>query len=379
MLMQLRSHNNKVPSSSGSADGSLEMDAQTGISNSIDNMSYSAKSHSSIQDAAESGHRSDSGNTAASRVPVGHSTLTSMGSHHADVSVQEAPIAPGPILINFNTVHGPLSVNSNASAAPIPLRAASETSVGPANAGHDNEGFVVPKRTSRASSVHSRSPGLISAPRYFDGHYLPEDDIKDVAPEELPLISWSDSSDDDGLGPSPPSWIKQELVSVELKWSPRTNVESNFSYNNLVHEIFENLTISKKEKLHRREANMRNVQLKSMNTHPLHGNAASQPYTSPASRTAQSTPCIPAAAKGKTRDFTTAPGIDYNKDNKLEEDSDAEAARDYQIQADTLLAMNMQQRFDKHTSGELPDEATCHESPRFYFFARRVCMDTDTS
>ncbi|KAJ7742402.1 hypothetical protein B0H14DRAFT_3167679 [Mycena olivaceomarginata] len=232
------------------------MDAQTGTSNGIDNMSHSAKSHSSIQDAAESGHRSNSGNAAASRVSVGHSALMSMDSHHADVSVLEAPIAPGPIPVNFNTVHGPLSVNTDTSAAPVPLRAASKTSAGPAKAGHDNEGFAIPKCTSRASSARSHSPGTST------GSTLPEDDIKDVAPEESPLISWSDSSDDDGLGPIPPSWIKQELVSVELKWSPRTNDESNFSYNNLVHEIYENLTISKKEKLHRREANMRNVQLK---------------------------------------------------------------------------------------------------------------------
>jgi hypothetical protein len=211
MPMQLRSHKTKVPSSNGSADGSLEMDAQTGTSNGIgesltplpalnssvsDNMSHSAKSHSSIQDAAESGHRSNSGNAAASRVSVGHSALTSMDSHHADVSVLEAPIAPGPIPVNFNTVHGPLYVNTDTSAAPIPLRAAGETSAGPANAGHDNEGFAILKRTSRASSACSRSPGLVSAPRYFDGQYLPEDDIKDVAPEESPLISWSDSSDD---------------------------------------------------------------------------------------------------------------------------------------------------------------------------------------
>ncbi|KAJ7826008.1 hypothetical protein B0H14DRAFT_3145109 [Mycena olivaceomarginata] len=289
MPMQLRSQKTKVPSSNGSADGSLEMDAQTGTSNGIDNMSHSAKSHSSIQDAAESGHRSDSGNAAASRVSVGHSALTSMGSHHADASVPDAPIAPGPIPVNFNTVHGPLSVNSDASAAPIPLRAASETSVGPANAGHDNEGFAIPKRTSRASSARSRSPGLVSAPRYFDGQYLPEDDIKDVAPEESPLISWSDSSDDDGLGPIPPSWIKQEPVSVELKWSPRTNDELNFSYNNLVNEIYENLTISEKEKLHRREANMRNVQLKPAGS----ASTTTENESKPANRTRLPLPALP--------------------------------------------------------------------------------------
>ncbi|KAF8166544.1 hypothetical protein K438DRAFT_1984100 [Mycena galopus ATCC 62051] len=201
----------------------------------------------------------------------------------------------------------------------------------PVKKGLDDDGFTTPKRTSCAHSARSLSPVLVSEPRYFDGQYLPEDDIKDICPEDdgrPPLISWADSTHNDGLGNIPPSWM------------------------NILKEIGDNLTLGQKEILLRREAKMKTVNTPSIKVTPLNNNATGNSHTSQPTRIAHSTPHISADAKGKERDFADGPSVYSDDDYVSDSEADAKVRTEYQIHADTLLAMGLQRAWDDYTSGQ---------------------------
>ncbi|KAF8166635.1 hypothetical protein K438DRAFT_2025099 [Mycena galopus ATCC 62051] len=358
MKYNLCSH--KVPmasvssTDSSSTDGSpVEMDARgtstdNGESSSplpaltasvIENMSHSTKSHSNIQDVAETEHRPASGIL---------DTTSVSGSHDANTSMSDAPVAPVT----------PMHTQGNSAILDTPVKK-----------GLDDNGFTTPKRTSPTHSARSLSPVLVSEPRYFDGRYLLEDDVKDVRPEEdgqSPLISWADSTHDDGLGNIPPSWMKQESVSVDLHWSPGTDDNVNFSSETILKEIDDNLTLGQKETLLRREAKMKTVNVKharSTSTTTAHESEVNTPSikvtplnndatgNSP-SGIAHSTPRIPADAKGKERDFADGLSIYSDDDYVSDGEADAKARTEYQIQVDALLAMCLQKALDDHNSGQ---------------------------
>ncbi|KAJ7436298.1 hypothetical protein B0H11DRAFT_2256294 [Mycena galericulata] len=188
--------------------------------------------------------------------------------------------------------------------------------------------------------------------------------------DHSPLIDWVESTNDDGLGEIPASWIKKEPVSIELVWSPVDNSEIGFSWDDLMREISNNLSAEDKEKMLRRNAMMRNAHLKlaksisetttarkskasSISIHAAHmsDHEKAPSKSSQPSRTANSTPRIPAAAKGKGRDFTTAPSMDYNDDYVSEEEAADDEARLYQLQADALLAMKLQNQLNAEGPG----------------------------
>ncbi|KAJ7764778.1 hypothetical protein B0H16DRAFT_1883392 [Mycena metata] len=335
MPMQLRSTTKLVPPPpSSDSVGSVEMDAPVGTSTDngeelgespsllpaltpsvADNMGHSAKSHSGSQDAVEPGHRSGGSDHSRSKADVASSGSHSVTSQ-AGAVVTDVPAG------------SPLAASQGGSEEAAFHDASSEM-----------PGFSFPKKSSRASSVRAGSPGLETAPRFFR--------------------EWFESTDDDGLGTIPPAWMKQESVSIDLPWS--SPVDSNgidFSFDNLMREISENLTPAEKIKILQRNASMGNAKpaisisettmggspATHVSIHPVNGNVnvPDSAYTSQPSRTANSTPRIPAAAKGKGRDFATAPSINYN-DGYV---SDSEAADDedrlYQLQADALLAMKLQ-------------------------------------
>ncbi|KAJ7041362.1 hypothetical protein C8F04DRAFT_1253067 [Mycena alexandri] len=342
------------PPSSDSTAGSVEMDAPVGTS--TDNgekdgasvsavsaltpsaaddmgqsaMGHSAKTHSSIQDAVDAGHRSGGSDHSRSKADV-----ASMGSHS--------------VTSQAGAVVSDVPAGSTLAAS----QAGSEISEAAFHdASSEIQGFSFPKKSSRASSVRGGSPGLETAPRFFG--------------------EWFESTDDDGLGTIPPAWIKQESVSINLPWSsPVDNNGIEFSFENLMREISENLTPAEKMKLLHRNAVMESVHLKPAGSisetttgndsapqvpiQPVYNNdhVVDAEYTSQPSRAAHSTPRIPAAAKGKGRDFTSAPSMDFNDGYVSEDEAADDAARLHQLQADALLAMKLQHQLNTENRAEV--------------------------
>ncbi|KAJ7446630.1 hypothetical protein FB451DRAFT_1375898 [Mycena latifolia] len=362
MPMQLRNRTLVPPPSSASRSsvGSVEMDAPAGTSTGngerLGALGHSAKSHSSSQDDAdETGHRSRSADVGNS----GHSRSNAdVASVSRGVTPEDGDVAQDDIVVSHLAA----------------FQDGGEMSEAAFHDGHlDPQGFSTPKRTSRASSVRSASPPLASSAQFF-GQWFSQDETAGAS--ALPLDTdgvsvpqdWADSTDADGLGEIPADWIKQEPVSVELHWSPPASNDIDFSFDNLMREISASMTPQEKEQMLRRNANMRNARLRPADSvsntttatkstkasiHAAHVNhATGSVYTSRSSRTANSTPRIPAAAKGKGRDFTTAPSIDYNDDYVSEEEAAADADRLHQLHADALLAM----RLDKEINSEGPRE-----------------------
>ncbi|KAJ7678874.1 hypothetical protein DFH06DRAFT_1315850 [Mycena polygramma] len=360
MPMQLRSTTRMVPppSSSDPAAGSVEMDAPVGTSTdngendgessspvstltpSVPDMGHSAdipsstqdavKPHSSDQDAAEAGHRSSGRDHSRSNADA-----ASAGSHgitHQEGGAMSDDLAGmGPTLI---------AVQDGDATSEAAFHDAQD------DAGLASQGFSFPKKSSRASSVRTSSPVMDTSAKFFG--------------------DWFESTDADGPGEVPADWIKQESVSVDLDWTPAVN-DIEFSFESLMREISENLTSEEKAKMLKRNAKLRRAHLKPaksisetttdngspashVSIHPEHmsSHAIDASQRSQASRTANSTPRIPAAAKGKGRDFTTAPSMDYNDDHVSENEAADDEARLYQLEADAILAMELQKQLDTH-------------------------------
>ncbi|KAJ7776071.1 hypothetical protein B0H14DRAFT_2631716 [Mycena olivaceomarginata] len=94
-------------------------------------------------------------------------------------------------------------------------------------------GFSAPKRTSRPSPPHSPSPRLNSA-RWFNPSVLTVEEPAEepVHSRDGPLIDWSTSTDEDGVGDIPVMWIKQEGWSLDMNWSLPED-ENKFSSGNI--------------------------------------------------------------------------------------------------------------------------------------------------
>ncbi|KAJ7875444.1 hypothetical protein B0H13DRAFT_2550087 [Mycena leptocephala] len=369
MPMQLRSTTRAMvppPPSSDSAEGSVELDAPMGTSTGnnendgasssllpaltssvVDDMGHSAKTHSSSQDDAdETGHRSGG---------IDHSRS------NADAASYSVAYQEGADVSGLNTNSGPTLVASSQDGSAMsgaaleansvlhPVAASQNGSAMSEAAFHDASselrGFAFPKKSSRTSSVRSASPVLHTSPRFFQ--------------------DWFESTETDGPGEIPADWIKKESVSIDLAWTPPVENDIDLSFDNLMREISENLTAEDKVKMVRRNAKLRNARLKParsisetttenkspathVSIHSVHKSnyAMDSAQTSQPSRTANSTPRIPAAAKGKGRDFATAPSIDYNDGYVSEEEAADDAARLYQLQADALLAMKLQNQWN---------------------------------
>jgi hypothetical protein len=207
--MKLRNGKTMVPelsSATGSPTGSIEMDARSGTStgnngrnsesvsslpsltsSSVGKMGHSAnKSHSSGQDADETGHRSRS---------------------DTDVGIDLTPadvVSPSPAASQDDGV----VVEGQAAS----LQSASQDSGLLSDAAFDPRGFTEPKRSSRASSVRSVSPVLDTSTRFF-AEWFSRDADESAAAEDshgdlrTPIFdgdadnkSWADYSDEDGLG-----------------------------------------------------------------------------------------------------------------------------------------------------------------------------------
>ncbi|KAJ6604118.1 hypothetical protein DFH09DRAFT_1067884 [Mycena vulgaris] len=96
--------------------------------------------------------------------------------------------------------------------------------------------------------------------------------------------------------------------------------------------------------------------------HAVHGkdHATGTSHESRPSHTAHSTPRIPSAAKGKGRDYTTAPSIDYSDGYVSEEETADDAARLHQLQADAILAMKLQKQMNSEGHAQ---EDSMHYTP----------------
>ncbi|KAJ6547734.1 hypothetical protein DFH09DRAFT_1087492 [Mycena vulgaris] len=184
--------------------------------------------------------------------------------------------------------------------------------------------------------------------------------------------AWADYTDNDGSGDLPAGWAKAES---ERSLSP---VDSgiDFSFENLMREITNNLSAEDKQKIVRREAKMRNAHLKQpasvsdtsnqtkskssksksskvdrdrISIHAVHMQSDAGPSKnkwSQPSHTAPSTPRIPAAAKGKGRDFSQGPSITREDAYVSESEIADDDARQYQLKVDALLAMKLQQQLN---------------------------------
>ncbi|KAJ7881681.1 hypothetical protein B0H13DRAFT_1891258 [Mycena leptocephala] len=278
------------PPSSDSPEGSVELDApmgtSTGNNENDDDMGHSAKTHSGSQDDAdETGHRS--GGIDHSRSNADAASYSVASQEGADVSGLNAN--SGPTLVASSQDGSAMSGAAlEANSVLHPVAASQDGSAMSEATFHDASselrGFAFPKKSSRASSVRSASPVLHTSPRFFQ--------------------DWFESTEADGPGEIPADWIKKESVSIDLAWTPPVENDIDLSFGNLMRE--------------------------SLRTSP--------PRTS--------TPRIPAAAKGKGRDFATAPSIDYNDGYVSEEEAADDAARLYQLQADALLAMKLQNQWN---------------------------------
>ncbi|KAJ7700219.1 hypothetical protein B0H14DRAFT_3528149 [Mycena olivaceomarginata] len=182
MVTQLRTRTLVPTAPSESYEEPVVMDAPMGTStdgdrldigpsaNVSDDMGHSAKTHSSMQDDAdETGHRSRS----------------------ADVGMNE--------LNAFDAgSRGP--TQSDVSKLALDDDASSEAAFHDASA--DLGDFVVPKKTSRASSVRGSSPVMKSSPRYFDERFLNNGGVEDPLEDggASAPYDWADSTEADGLG-----------------------------------------------------------------------------------------------------------------------------------------------------------------------------------
>ncbi|KAJ6465879.1 hypothetical protein C8R45DRAFT_1173626 [Mycena sanguinolenta] len=321
MVMEIRTN----PTSS--ASGSIEMDAPHGTSNGTGSLGHSAvKSHSSFG-ADESGHRSRNADVGLEGEGIsdnGPSTpVASLGNG--------APVAPGSDEIPYGTPDFS-ALNEFAQFAT----------------------FSTPKRTSRASSPRSASPGLNPA-RWFSHELLTvEEPVEEVAAVgEASLIDWSESTDEDGLGPIPPAWIKQESMSVDLNWSLPDDAQK-FSLDNLVREIDDNMTPTQRELIHRRTENMKAMDIRrdseassrtfATNTTVPNNipNTRAKPNTNPSAISSPTSPRIPAELKGKgkaTEDGSHKLYVEeYVSDDEEDEEEDPRAAQEA---ADAALAQRI--------------------------------------
>ncbi|KAJ6460787.1 hypothetical protein DFH09DRAFT_1383109 [Mycena vulgaris] len=334
MPMQLRSTTrNMVPipsSASDSTTGSVEMDAPMGTSTGngeLENEGPSAKSHSSSQyDADEPGHRS---------------RFADVGDNHsrsnADVVSASHSVTPE---------NGGAVSDGQASSGPAASQNGGEDpNVVFYGTGPDPQGFSTPKRSSRAYSARSASPSFDTSPKIFGNWFPPDDADKSSRADGVSAPQdWADSTHADGPGEIPLSWIKQESESIKLSWSPVDNA-IDLSFDSLMREIAANMTPEDKENMVRRNAKLRNARLKpaksvSVTTSEIKSKASSGSIHAVHGKDHAT------AAKGKGRDYTTAPSIDYSDGYVSEEETADDAARLHQLQADAILAMKLQKQMN---------------------------------
>ncbi|KAF7371586.1 Transcription factor [Mycena venus] len=348
------------PSSEGSLEGNVGMDAQASTPTDGGTMGHSAiEPRSSSQDsAAESERRSrsadvdENGATVMSELP---------GSH--PLAYQDG---------------GVMSDDPNA------YRAGRATEQQDAQSSVDS-GFRSPKKTSRASSAGRSSPALDTTPKFFGTWFNPEGVATDEADAEGNTMQvkagrWADFSDDDGLGEIPADWsrdIKVEPISPQLPPTPSactlSPVDSGdeFSLDGLMSEVEKRMPEEAQQLLARREAKMKKTYLKpatsvsettservsngvSVHAVNVFENGRVPSMVPHPSRSAASTPRIPAAAKGKGRDPREGPGIPAGDRAVPTSETGDQEDRERQIQADALLAMYLQRKLEKDESSALP-------------------------
>ncbi|KAK7012675.1 hypothetical protein R3P38DRAFT_3364494 [Favolaschia claudopus] len=304
MPMQLRSRN--LPSDS--AEGRVEMDAPRSTSTvageivdyavDVEDMGHSAKSHSSVPQAAdESGPRPSTDGVKSSN-DGGIGDAINSGQHAFSHVVDD-----------------------------------------------DNTGFQSPKKTSRAPSVRSESP-VDDGKMFFKDWFL-----KDKSGKARPLFNWADSNDDDGPGDLPEDWIKQESQSIALSWSPPSDSNDiDFSFDNILREAASRMSKEEKARVVRRHEKLKKtgrMKKPSSVSETTNESKSAQHATGSLRRSqpspAASTPRIPAAEKGKGRKMQYTPSIRVDDDEYVSEDEKlADQYRLQQILADAALAKKLQ-------------------------------------
>ncbi|KAJ6631648.1 hypothetical protein B0H10DRAFT_1938479 [Mycena sp. CBHHK59/15] len=263
------------------------------------------------------------------------------------------------------------------------------------------DGFQTPKRTSRVSSARG-SPVLDTTPKFFGDWFDPADNdsVEGVTERVKTHKNWADFKDDDGLGEIPSDWkIKDEPDSdVPLGTTSERSLSPidsglEFSFENVMREVYANLPKGAKDILARRSAKMRKARLKvprsvsgtssekrskhsdgvSIHTAELAEHASVSSKASQPSRAAASNHRIPAAAKGKGRDPREGPGITVNDSDGAESTPEDDIDREQRDQRDALLAMYLQCQLEK----ELDEQENMPIGREAGTSQRRVMTESD--
>ncbi|KAF7293513.1 hypothetical protein MIND_01129500 [Mycena indigotica] len=384
MRMQTRSMN-KVPiaSSSSESEESVEMDAPRGTSTGTGKGEVGSRSRGQ-DDAGESGGRShanvdvDRDEGIDSLVEDHSRANTDVGhrSRSADVgnissSVQDDAVEHGSrndAVEETSSMGPPASVYEDGSNRETDFHQSSP----------DLLGFESPRRFSRAQTTRSPSPKL--NPAQFFGDWVQLDLMDADEPlvtgsrDSKPMI-WAESTDADGLGDIPLAWMKTEPVSPKLAWTPPVSDSINIDFDSFWSRIGQNFTAEQKETLMRRSEKMKDVKMKpagsvsettgprSPKKVPVNDNGLFTARGSQPSRTAVSTPRIPAAAKGKGRAPQGETEHVIRIEHISEDELEADEARLRQIEADALLAMRLQNELP-HIPDSFPPGPRFENTPR---------------